>query len=311
MAEKTSELRDDSGVLSETDKDIVSATMSESDEVSIEKFTDTEDEIQETGAASDDPEKIRSQIEETRREMGETIDAIQEKLSYSNISEQVSERVNEAIETAKDSIYDATIGKAGRFMRNAGREISKTNWGKSAMENPVPFALIGLGIGVLLINNFGSKKSNGRRYQTNYESTANKSSLMETAGEKISGTYESASNTAHHAYEGVVNAANSAYQTVDDAAHLVYEKAGEFGSQAREQYEYYIEENPLAVGAVAFGVGAAIGFAIPSTQYEGNLMGEARQNLIQKAQDTAGTLVDKAKQVASEASQTFKEEVTS
>jgi hypothetical protein len=39
-------------------------------------------------------EQLREQIEETRRGMGETIDAIQEKLSFSNISEQVQAQVS-------------------------------------------------------------------------------------------------------------------------------------------------------------------------------------------------------------------------
>jgi small-conductance mechanosensitive channel len=37
-------------------------------------------------------EQLRDQIEETRRGMSETIDAIQEKLSLSNISEQVKDQ---------------------------------------------------------------------------------------------------------------------------------------------------------------------------------------------------------------------------
>src|SRR5687768_5212301 len=48
-----------------------------------------------------DTEHIRQEIEETRNSMGETIDAIQERLSIANISEQVSEQVSNAIETAK------------------------------------------------------------------------------------------------------------------------------------------------------------------------------------------------------------------
>ena len=37
-------------------------------------------------------------------------------------------------------------------------------------------------------------------------------------------------------------------------------------------------------------------------------MGDARENLVNRAQEAAGTLVDKAKQVANEAGQTIKEE---
>ena len=46
-------------------------------------------------------------------------------------------------------------------------------------------------------------------------------------------------------------------------------------AQSGVLYEY-LEDNPLALGALAVAVGAAVGFAIPSTRYEGQLMGEAR-----------------------------------
>ena len=76
-------------------------------------------------------------------------------------------------------------------------------------------------------------------------------------------------------------------------------------------YEYYKEEKPLAIAAAAMAVGAAIGLAIPSSRYEGELMGEASENLRAKAEDTASELVDKAKQVASDASQAVTKEIGS
>jgi ElaB/YqjD/DUF883 family membrane-anchored ribosome-binding protein len=107
----------------------------------------------------------------------------------------------------------------------------------------------------------------------------------------------------------VTSAATNAYSSVTDYAGNAYEKVGEYSVQAREQYDYYIEENPLAVGAVALAVGAAVGLAIPSTRYEGELLGEYRQQLLDKAQTAAGDLVDKAKEVASEAQKTLSSEV--
>ena len=90
-----------------------------------------------------------------------------------------------------------------------------------------------------------------------------------------------------------------------------YRSAGELGSKAQEQYEYYIEENPLAVGAVAAALGAAVGFAIPSSRYEGRLLGETRQKVMGKAQDAASQLIDQARRVADEAGKTIKEETRS
>src|SRR4051812_19328735 len=95
-----------------------------------------EEDSSETGswnASADDEElaqeteNIKGQIEETRSQMGETLDAIQEKLSFSNISEQVSEHVHNAVETGKEAVYDATIGKAAGFMKNVTNNISSSS----------------------------------------------------------------------------------------------------------------------------------------------------------------------------------------
>ena len=345
MAEKSSELEriDDSDAISsaadeskylearsddyDADDDASSDTGS-----TLEALSDDTDE-------TDDTDQIRAQIEETRSQMGETIDAIQEKLSFQNISEQVkeqvSEHINSAIETAKDSVYGATIGnlgKAGKFMQNIGKEISNTEAGKFARKNPFPLVLIGLGVGLLAYEGFSGGKSRRTYRYSDYDNdprnrgqrdSATVSTLKSATG-KISDTassaYDSVSATTGNAIESVKGAATSAYGTVADTANkayegvsnyanTAYEKAGEYGHQARETYDYYLEENPLAVGAVALAVGAAIGLAIPATRYESEVMGEYSQQLLDRAQTAAGDLVDRVKEVAAEAKTTLSEEV--
>jgi ElaB/YqjD/DUF883 family membrane-anchored ribosome-binding protein len=299
--------------------------------------TDTDDDAD----APEETEHLKAQIEETRSQMGETIDAIQERLSIQNISEQVkeqvSEHINNALETAKETVYDATIGnlgKAGKFMQNVGKELSKTEAGKFARKNPFPLVLIGLGVGLLAYEFSGKKRRPAHRYYDENEGrrdyrggsgiTSSVSNTLKSAtgkiGDTASGAYESVSNvagsalntvsdTANSAYEGVTSAATNAYSSVSNIAGTAYEKVGDYSVQAREQYDYYIEENPLAVGAVALAIGAAVGLSLPSTRYEGELLGEYRQQLLDKAQTAAGDLVDKAKEVASEAQKTLSSEV--
>ncbi|MEP7149199.1 MAG: DUF3618 domain-containing protein [Acidobacteriota bacterium] len=279
-------------------------------------------------------EHIKARIKETRNQMGETIDAIQERLSFANISEQVSETVSNAIETAKDTAYEATIGQAVNFMKDIGNGVTSSDTFKTIKTNPVPFALIGIGAGLLAYQSFGKNSSsrigNGRRdakllYRGEGSSAAG-ASTFDAARESVASTasraydgisdtantaLESVSNAAGKAYEGVTESLGNAYTGAGDLGHRAYDRVGEYGTMAHEKYDEYLEENPLALGALAVAVGAAVGFAIPSTRYEGKLMGDARENVIQRAQEAAGTLVDKAKQVASEAGQTIKEETRS
>lgn len=273
--------------------------------------------------ATDETEQIREQIEETRSKMSETIDAIQEKLSLSNISEQVTEQVTEQVsniyQTAKETVYEATLGKAGTLMQKLDKEINKSGFMRELGDRPLPLFLIALGAGLLLFNN--NKKSSRTNYRyagggrslksSNYENR-NRSSMLKSASDSISSaagsTYETVGNAANSAYETVGGAANTAYEKVTGLADTTWQKAGDLGGQVREQYDYYIEENPLAVGAVALAVGAAVGFAIPSTRYESELVGEARENLMSRVGETVSETIDKVKTVADQAKNTVTEE---
>lgn len=267
-------------------------------------------------------EEIRVQIEETRASMSETLDAIGEKLSFANISEQVkdqfSEQVDTVIKTVKDSVYSATVGKAENLMKNAGdimkkngKDISKTQMFKMAQDNPLPLALIGLGVGLLIFgkskrrNNFANYrvKSGDAHYDKNQsQQRQSKSSALSSAQRKIG-------DAASGAFESVSGAASSVYQGAGDYAGQAYEAAGDYGTQLRQKYSRLSQENPLVIGAVAVAVGAALGLAIPSTQYENELMGEAKQNLMLQAQDSTGDLIGKVKDFVSDAGQKIGDQV--
>lgn len=337
MAQKPSELE------SENRTDPIARTAGAEADPFVEQYgsrfeVSSPESFESAGVTNDQPEEteqIKSQIEETRSQLSETIDAIQEKLSLSNVSEQVSEQVSNVIESAKNSAYEATIGKAVHFMKNFGSDISESRVFTTVKSNPLPFALIGLGAGLLAYQSYGSGKRpirglgkfRGGSYGTGYSGGRNLEdhAASESAGRDESLTsraYGTASDSAGSAYSAVTGAAGTAYDSVSGAvgsaysgageiASRAYKSAGEIGGKAQEQYEYYIEENPLAVGAVAMALGAAVGFAIPSTHYEGRLLGETRQNLMDKAQNAAGDLIDQAKRVAGEAGKTIKEETKS
>ena len=250
-------------------------------------------------------EQIKDQIEETRSQMGETIDAIQDKLSFSNLSDQVSEHVSNAVETAKVAVYDATIGKAANMMKNLSNDLSNSTVIRTAKNNPLPFILIGVGAGILAYQGYTGKLSYGRerrRYlrEPREQDISSQSSMTAATGETLSGVKETVSTTASNALNKV-SGAWTRHIIAGEVVNKAYDKAGEFGTAAQDMYGRYIEENPLAVGAVALGLGAAIGFALPSTRYEGQMLGEAREQFLEKAQDTASELLDKTKQVVSDA----------
>lgn len=105
---------------------------------------------------SSDPEAIRLQIQRTRSRMGVTIDEIQKRLSPDYIKEQATETLREA---ASDRVE--------QFTQTA--EDTMNSWRMNAMntikDNPVPAALIGIGLGWLLL----SERNRDDEYDFDYE----------------------------------------------------------------------------------------------------------------------------------------------
>lgn len=137
------------------------------------------------------------------------------------------------------------------------------------------------------------------------------SSAYDSAASAADSAYKGIGSAASKTYESVGKAASASYRGISTAAGYTYEKAGDLGGQAMKNYDYYIEENPLAVGAVAVLLGAAVGFAIPLTQKENEYLGEYRDAALEKAQATAQDALGSVKEMASQAQKVITEEVKS
>jgi hypothetical protein len=288
-------------------------------------------------------------IEETRAEMSETIETIQERLSPQHLKEQVKEQVREQFEDAKATVRDATIGKAEEMVRDAGDTLNEARYGlmETIRQNPIPAALVGIGLGWLFMNRrSGAPRSynrysdqdryyrGGQRYyggQRGYARGANyyaggtyaygndivdqgergaRSTLQraqETAGNVVDRAQETVGTIADRTQQTVGNVVGQAQETASNIASQTQEAVGYIADQAQYQaqrvedsFQQALYENPLAVGAVALALGTAVGFSLPQTQRENELLGEARDNLIDRAQEVAQDTVEKVQQVAGE-----------
>lgn len=118
----------------------------------------------------DDPEAIRAGIEQTRAEMSDTINAIQEKLNPQILMDQAKDTLQDAasniLNNAKDTVRDATVGRVEHMVSNVTDTARDTggNFVQMVKDNPIPAALVGLGLGWLFTRNSGSS-SKGRDYR--------------------------------------------------------------------------------------------------------------------------------------------------
>lgn len=89
------------------------------------------------------------------------------------------------------------------------------------------------------------------------------------------------------------------------AAHTATESAAQLASGVAENVQEQsarvanaYRENPLVIGVVAVAAGLAAGFMIPSTQVEGNLVGETRDELLDKAKELVHEKKEQVEHVA-------------
>jgi ElaB/YqjD/DUF883 family membrane-anchored ribosome-binding protein len=292
-----------------------------------------------TDEESDDIEATRAQIEQTRAEMSGTIDAIKDKLSPQNLMDQAKETVREATvgkvhqvadnvkEGAKRAASSAVEG-AERVMNNASdtaREAGST-FIETIQRNPIPSALIGVGLGWLWMNTrkqasdtprYGRPlaQDNWRQYGTGYDYSGYQAGVGASAASSEEGQSRMGEMT-HQVQEKAGEITERVQEKAGEITQRVQEKASYLGAQAQERaqragagIEQLMYQNPLAMGAVALTLGAAVGMAVPETRQENRIMGEARDRVVEKAQQATQEVAQKVQTVAQEAMGTAREEV--
>ncbi len=285
--------------------------------------------------------QIRSGIEKTRSDLSDTIDALQDRLDPSKIAEQVKdqirEKATEAYDTAKTAVREATIGRAEKIMSSvsdavssvgetvtdmtgrAGTAMSETSSSVAEYirENPVPFALVGIGLGMLAMNKRRTEKSSygpSSYVAPNTYGSSGQSSLADKARDMASGVADTARSAADRTTTAVSSAASSVRDAAESAAdstrrqfHDVRNQAQQGARYATSQLKTTMKDNPLALGLAALAAGAVVGLSLPSTRLEGEYMGEARDRFIGQAKSVAQDAATKVQHVTEEAGRTFKD----
>ena len=217
-------------------------------------------------STSDDPDVIRRQIENTRAQMTNTINEIGERLSPDYLIDKAKTSVREAtVERFKDMSY-----QANRRVEGMSNSMSDT-----VRANPLPVALIGLGLGWLIMSERnkrqdydvrGQYRTTGYRYyegnggpgaidqarhrlgdaadvvQDHAADIQNRvSGTAQRMGESVSDTAsrvgETVSDTAQRTGEAVRETASRVGETVGQRAEMVQERAADLSHQARSEAE--------------------------------------------------------------------------
>ncbi|HEX3157662.1 MAG TPA: DUF3618 domain-containing protein [Gemmatimonadaceae bacterium] len=249
-----------------------------------------------------DAVQIRAGIEQTRERMGETLEQIGDRLNPHHISAQV-----------RDNIRNATLGKVENMARNAADRVTDTQHTvmDTVRSNPLPAAMVGLGLGWLFLNGRrqnATRMSRGASYEdveyarggdaTQRQAYAGGASAAQMAGDADADgprTLEHARERAGDPEHQAKGSASQLAERAQDAASTVTHRARTGARRVEEQFQ----DNPLAIGAVSLAMGLAAGFAIPTTDREVSLMGDVGSRVVDRAQGMARETADKVQHVAS------------
>jgi hypothetical protein len=296
-------------------------------------------------SSSGDPDMIQRQIDHTRAQMSKTVDAIGERLSPEYLIEQ-----------AKSSAKEATVSKIKDVKNMANQRVDgmSHSLSQTIRDNPLPVAVIGLGLGWLLLSerNRGNVnydyRTGGYRYyedmdrpgrmedardtlrdagssiehkaaEIKFRAGETAQNVSDTIGDAAQRAGETISETAQRAGESITDKAQRVGESVSGTAEAVQGRAGDIAMRTREEadrlrreaqwrsqmamdrtrqsFRGTMDENPLALGAVLVIAGAAIGAAIPTTEYENRLMGETRDRLLDEAKVRAQDAVERVQTV--------------
>jgi len=226
------------------------------------------------------PDEILAEIERTRHDMDSTLTAIEHRLT-------------------PGQLFDQGVD----YLRNSGGHEFVQNLGTQAKNNPMPIALVGIGLAWLM--------ASGKNPPARYSYSSSGPSLGERAGEmrdKASGLASSMSDRASGMASSTKSKISGTTHAVGDRIRQARDSLTSTGQSARHQMErarsgmdYMMREQPLALGAIGVAIGAVIAAMAPRTHKEDELMGDTRDRLLDQAKEVGKEKLEQAKEVANTA----------
>jgi hypothetical protein len=236
--------------------------------------------------------EIRAEIEQTRGDMSETVDAIQERLRPGTIAANAAETVKHA---AADKVRDIADSDSVRYVQ----------------ANPVAVTMVGIGgAGLAWLMFAGNDARSSSRRQRRLQSSGSyyRPESYQQYGE-ITPSAELAQSTGRAEYGS--SAGRAEYGTYDEnpswrtqapnTPRRAYASNPRRRSYGQNPARRTWNRNPLLVGAASAVIGALVGLAVPETEREHQLMGETRDGMLESVQEAVQTKVSDVQKAVTDA----------
>jgi ElaB/YqjD/DUF883 family membrane-anchored ribosome-binding protein len=279
--------------------------------------------------------EIRRDIERTRADLDETVDALERRLSPGQL-----------------------VDEAWQLFKREGRGA-----GDIVRDHPVPLAIMGLGVAWLAVERATGNDAIGDagRYRHTAADTPAEGrkgpyrgdaidhddrdwahhspsmgdrardighaakDAMDRVTDRASDLLDSARDAAGSAKDRLSDARHSAgdagehaRERVDDVregarrrAHQARDMAQQRASQVKHGFEEVLERSPLTLGAISFGLGLAAGLAVPTTRWEDERLGRTSDALKEGVREAGSDIAHEVGAVASETASVVRDEIRS
>lgn len=261
--------------------------------------------------AAPDYDALQREARRRRSRIGATLDSLRHRLAPHTLKEQTMNRMTNRMSSGASHMGDMVRG------------------------NPVPLALIGVGLGWMLLSRSGMDQR--------IANSGAMRSVRSTAGS----TARYARDTFYSATDSVRDAAGSLYDRAGDMASDAYEQAGDAASrltgggthegrtggpqhQLHHQPQHgrsmtsamgrqighvttsfwdLVEDHPLVAGVMGVALGAALGASIPATRTEERWVGDYAGQVTNMAKEAAQDVIERGTRAAQAAADAAREHV--
>jgi hypothetical protein len=273
------------------------------------------------------PAILTEDIEQTRAEMSETIDAIQDRLDPERLTNQAVGAAAEVTVQARDAAKDvakyaideaklavheladqattavrrSTIERVEHMAMNTrdSAQVVGTDLRSLIQHNPIPAALAGIGLAWLWMKRSSAAPTAYGRSGYGYPS----SHTDYSSGGPMTGITDTAQQLTSDARQKATQVVDQTQQMASSIAGRAENTAGQMQDTTMSIAEG-ISTNPIALGALGLALGAAAALILPETEQEDQLLGETRDRVMDRVQNAAGQTAEKMQRVAAEARQT-------
>ncbi len=220
------------------------------------------------------------------------------------------DNLDRTVEALKDKMTPGQLfDEASRAVGSTGQQVF-AKFVEQAKENPMPLAVMGLGLAWLMSSSgrSGGTTSGYREPSSWAPRESNSGGGVRALGEKASGLMSGVKDKLASATSALGESGGAVAHSLSSARTSAADKAVVYRDRARDGVSRMLETEPLLLGAIGLVVGAAIGSALPHTDIEDRTVGPLRDKVLGKGKAVVEETMQQAAGVAQAAYQGAKDE---